>query len=293
MIVFSSFSLPPPTQQELVEYYQSHSLKESFKLLDTTLRYPYKSRERSLTRASTRSPGKLWVCFYHQCSNFLLYTKSQFLSCIFIGCGYFPEYYCCFLMSKWGGLLVLCKIHPSQMKATSGSLPDLCIIAAFVVAMLPIRCGLFRCSFWNLNHASKRFYNRRVAFSLADPPNKRDPFNALIELSRPLTFYMLSEACSSEMPLPWFLCLPRHRLASVNLQQSTPGTIISSLEGFQLPDNNLSSTPARLNVLTVLTGLMVTSQSVANVNTHLNAPEQWTALMETPPLAITSSGDDY
>uniref|UniRef100_A0A7N9B1Z8 Vav guanine nucleotide exchange factor 2 n=1 Tax=Mastacembelus armatus TaxID=205130 RepID=A0A7N9B1Z8_9TELE len=35
---------------ELVEYYQSHSLKESFKLLDTTLRYPYKSRERSLTR---------------------------------------------------------------------------------------------------------------------------------------------------------------------------------------------------------------------------------------------------
>ncbi|KAJ4926125.1 hypothetical protein JOQ06_008308 [Pogonophryne albipinna] len=40
---------------ELVEYYQAHSLKESFKLLDTTLRYPYK-RERSLTRASTRSP---------------------------------------------------------------------------------------------------------------------------------------------------------------------------------------------------------------------------------------------
>lgn len=45
-------------RQELVEYYQSHSLKESFKLLDTTLRYPYKSRERSLTRASTRSPGR-------------------------------------------------------------------------------------------------------------------------------------------------------------------------------------------------------------------------------------------
>uniref|UniRef100_A0A3Q2PIN8 Vav guanine nucleotide exchange factor 2 n=1 Tax=Fundulus heteroclitus TaxID=8078 RepID=A0A3Q2PIN8_FUNHE len=41
---------------ELVEYYQSHSLKESFKLLDTTLRYPYKSRDRSLTRATTRSP---------------------------------------------------------------------------------------------------------------------------------------------------------------------------------------------------------------------------------------------
>uniref|UniRef100_A0AAY4AGL9 Vav 2 guanine nucleotide exchange factor n=1 Tax=Denticeps clupeoides TaxID=299321 RepID=A0AAY4AGL9_9TELE len=41
---------------ELVEYYQSHSLKESFKLLDTTLRYPYKSRERSITRSSSRSP---------------------------------------------------------------------------------------------------------------------------------------------------------------------------------------------------------------------------------------------
>uniref|UniRef100_A0A8C9RF05 Vav guanine nucleotide exchange factor 2 n=1 Tax=Scleropages formosus TaxID=113540 RepID=A0A8C9RF05_SCLFO len=42
---------------ELVEYYQVHSLKESFKLLDTTLRYPYKSREHSLSRASTRSPA--------------------------------------------------------------------------------------------------------------------------------------------------------------------------------------------------------------------------------------------
>ncbi|XP_039470955.1 guanine nucleotide exchange factor VAV2 isoform X1 [Oreochromis aureus] len=42
---------------ELVEYYQSHSLKESFKLLDTTLRCPYKSKERSLTRANTRSPA--------------------------------------------------------------------------------------------------------------------------------------------------------------------------------------------------------------------------------------------
>uniref|UniRef100_A0A674ASA3 Vav guanine nucleotide exchange factor 2 n=1 Tax=Salmo trutta TaxID=8032 RepID=A0A674ASA3_SALTR len=42
---------------ELVEYYQSHSLKESFKLLDTTLRYPYKSKERGpASRASTRSP---------------------------------------------------------------------------------------------------------------------------------------------------------------------------------------------------------------------------------------------
>uniref|UniRef100_A0AAQ5XKL4 Vav 2 guanine nucleotide exchange factor n=1 Tax=Amphiprion ocellaris TaxID=80972 RepID=A0AAQ5XKL4_AMPOC len=37
---------------ELVEYYQTHSLKESFKLLDTTLRYPYKSRERSFTSSS-------------------------------------------------------------------------------------------------------------------------------------------------------------------------------------------------------------------------------------------------
>ncbi|XP_039543821.1 guanine nucleotide exchange factor VAV2-like [Pimephales promelas] len=42
---------------ELVEYYQIHSLKESFKLLDTTLRYPYKSRERSSSRANTRSPA--------------------------------------------------------------------------------------------------------------------------------------------------------------------------------------------------------------------------------------------
>ncbi|XP_048858515.1 guanine nucleotide exchange factor VAV2-like isoform X2 [Brienomyrus brachyistius] len=41
---------------ELVEYYQMHSLKESFKQLDTTLRYPYKSRERSTPRTSTRSP---------------------------------------------------------------------------------------------------------------------------------------------------------------------------------------------------------------------------------------------
>ncbi|KAF2981285.1 hypothetical protein EK904_005895, partial [Melospiza melodia maxima] len=41
---------------ELVEYYQSHSLKESFKQLDTTLKYPYKSRERSTSRTFTRSP---------------------------------------------------------------------------------------------------------------------------------------------------------------------------------------------------------------------------------------------
>uniref|UniRef100_A0ABM5F600 Guanine nucleotide exchange factor VAV2 isoform X3 n=1 Tax=Pogona vitticeps TaxID=103695 RepID=A0ABM5F600_9SAUR len=41
---------------ELVEYYQTHSLKESFKQLDTPLKYPYKSRERSTSRTSTRSP---------------------------------------------------------------------------------------------------------------------------------------------------------------------------------------------------------------------------------------------
>uniref|UniRef100_A0A452VGH2 Vav guanine nucleotide exchange factor 2 n=1 Tax=Ursus maritimus TaxID=29073 RepID=A0A452VGH2_URSMA len=41
---------------ELVEYYQCHSLKESFKQLDTTLKYPYKSRERAASRASSRSP---------------------------------------------------------------------------------------------------------------------------------------------------------------------------------------------------------------------------------------------
>lgn len=48
----------PHPLQELVEYYQSHSLKESFKQLDTTLKYPYKSRERSTSRTFTRSPGK-------------------------------------------------------------------------------------------------------------------------------------------------------------------------------------------------------------------------------------------
>ncbi|XP_064420205.1 guanine nucleotide exchange factor VAV2 [Latimeria chalumnae] len=42
---------------ELVDYYQTHSLKESFKQLDTTLKYPYKSRERSISRTSTRSPA--------------------------------------------------------------------------------------------------------------------------------------------------------------------------------------------------------------------------------------------
>ncbi|KAF7237279.1 Guanine nucleotide exchange factor VAV2 [Varanus komodoensis] len=43
---------------ELVEYYQNHSLKESFKQLDTTLKYPYKSRERTASRTLPRSPGK-------------------------------------------------------------------------------------------------------------------------------------------------------------------------------------------------------------------------------------------
>ncbi|XP_040180003.1 guanine nucleotide exchange factor VAV2 isoform X9 [Rana temporaria] len=36
---------------ELVEYYQTHSLKESFKQLDTTLKYPYKLRTRSLPKS--------------------------------------------------------------------------------------------------------------------------------------------------------------------------------------------------------------------------------------------------
>lgn len=49
--------MPLLPSQELVEYYQSHSLKESFKQLDTTLKYPYKSRERSTSRSFTRSPG--------------------------------------------------------------------------------------------------------------------------------------------------------------------------------------------------------------------------------------------
>ncbi|XP_027622446.1 guanine nucleotide exchange factor VAV2 isoform X4 [Tupaia chinensis] len=42
---------------ELVEYYQCHSLKESFKQLDTTLKYPYKSRERAASRPSSRAPA--------------------------------------------------------------------------------------------------------------------------------------------------------------------------------------------------------------------------------------------
>lgn len=47
--------------QELVEYYQCHSLKESFKQLDTTLKFPYKSRERATTRSSSRSSGNVWA----------------------------------------------------------------------------------------------------------------------------------------------------------------------------------------------------------------------------------------
>ncbi|KAJ8372967.1 hypothetical protein AAFF_G00272480 [Aldrovandia affinis] len=42
---------------ELVEYYQTHSLKESFKLLDTMLLFPYKSQERSNSRSCTHSPA--------------------------------------------------------------------------------------------------------------------------------------------------------------------------------------------------------------------------------------------
>ncbi|XP_043914471.1 guanine nucleotide exchange factor VAV2 [Protopterus annectens] len=43
------------TLLELVEYYQVHSLKESFKQLDTTLKYPYKSRSKIPTQASCAS----------------------------------------------------------------------------------------------------------------------------------------------------------------------------------------------------------------------------------------------
>ncbi|XP_067825547.1 guanine nucleotide exchange factor VAV2-like [Heptranchias perlo] len=42
---------------ELVEYYQTHSLKESFKQLDTALRYPYKQRERNIQRSNSRAPA--------------------------------------------------------------------------------------------------------------------------------------------------------------------------------------------------------------------------------------------
>ncbi|CAH2316687.1 guanine nucleotide exchange factor VAV2 isoform X3 [Pelobates cultripes] len=41
---------------ELVEYYQTHSLKESFKQLDTTLKYPFKQRSGSSSRTAPRSP---------------------------------------------------------------------------------------------------------------------------------------------------------------------------------------------------------------------------------------------
>ncbi|KAM8934308.1 guanine nucleotide exchange factor VAV2 [Pelodytes ibericus] len=42
---------------ELVEYYQTHSLKESFKQLDTTLKYPFKLRSGTSSRTSPRSPA--------------------------------------------------------------------------------------------------------------------------------------------------------------------------------------------------------------------------------------------
>ncbi|XP_069788141.1 guanine nucleotide exchange factor VAV2 isoform X3 [Narcine bancroftii] len=40
---------------ELVEYYQTHSLKESFKQLDTALRFPYKQRDRTVQRSNSRT----------------------------------------------------------------------------------------------------------------------------------------------------------------------------------------------------------------------------------------------
>uniref|UniRef100_UPI00398F13F6 guanine nucleotide exchange factor VAV2 isoform X3 n=1 Tax=Pristiophorus japonicus TaxID=55135 RepID=UPI00398F13F6 len=42
---------------ELVEYYQTHSLKESFKQLDTALRFPYKQRDRTVQRSNSRTPA--------------------------------------------------------------------------------------------------------------------------------------------------------------------------------------------------------------------------------------------
>ncbi|XP_075435050.1 guanine nucleotide exchange factor VAV2 isoform X2 [Ascaphus truei] len=42
---------------ELVEYYQTHSLKESFKQLDTMLKYPYKLRGSCSSRTAPRSPA--------------------------------------------------------------------------------------------------------------------------------------------------------------------------------------------------------------------------------------------
>ncbi|XP_018084987.1 guanine nucleotide exchange factor VAV2 isoform X4 [Xenopus laevis] len=42
---------------ELVEYYQTHSLKESFKQLDTILKYPYKSRTSRSCSNSPRGPA--------------------------------------------------------------------------------------------------------------------------------------------------------------------------------------------------------------------------------------------
>uniref|UniRef100_A0A673H3Z5 Guanine nucleotide exchange factor VAV2-like n=1 Tax=Sinocyclocheilus rhinocerous TaxID=307959 RepID=A0A673H3Z5_9TELE len=85
---FPSSSVKPcldPKVQELVEYYQSHSLKESFKLLDTTLRYPYKSRERSSSRTNTRSPA-----FYHSLSSAPF--PSPFFN-LYSSIGWFPSTY--------------------------------------------------------------------------------------------------------------------------------------------------------------------------------------------------------
>uniref|UniRef100_A0A8C5R8Q9 Vav guanine nucleotide exchange factor 2 n=1 Tax=Leptobrachium leishanense TaxID=445787 RepID=A0A8C5R8Q9_9ANUR len=42
---------------ELVEYYQTHSLKESFKQLDTTLKYPIKQRSSCSSRTPTKPPA--------------------------------------------------------------------------------------------------------------------------------------------------------------------------------------------------------------------------------------------
>ncbi|XP_048469494.1 guanine nucleotide exchange factor VAV2 isoform X2 [Rhincodon typus] len=42
---------------ELVEYYQTHSLKESFKQLDTALRFPYKQRDKAVQRSNSRTSG--------------------------------------------------------------------------------------------------------------------------------------------------------------------------------------------------------------------------------------------
>uniref|UniRef100_A0A4W3J0K8 Vav guanine nucleotide exchange factor 2 n=1 Tax=Callorhinchus milii TaxID=7868 RepID=A0A4W3J0K8_CALMI len=56
---------------ELVEYYQVHSLKESFKQLDTTLRYPYKHREHhTLPKSNNRASAA--------CYNFSFLSPQAF-----------------------------------------------------------------------------------------------------------------------------------------------------------------------------------------------------------------------